>query len=370
MSRTPPRVSVVMLAYGPEPWLADAVFAAYKSSNIEVEVVLVDNGCTSDAVENLRGLPRLRVVRPEANTGYAGGCMLGAAEAAGDYLAFVNSDAVVAPDALAKLAAAAAEPGVGLAMGSVRLADRPELVNTAGNPWHVAGLSWAGGNGEPAARYAVRRRVPVGSGCCFVIRRDLFEAVGGFAPEYFAYCEDTDLSVRLWQRGLTVEYLPDAVVEHHYEFARTDLKYYLVERNRLIVLLTTYQAGTLLLLAPVLALTELAMLAAAIAGGWLRPKLRGWGWLWRNRRWIRQRRRALQTARTVGDRALARLMTARFDPRNIEAPPGVWVYNVLVSAWWGLVRGVLPDRPLRTELRPPEPAGSVGSGASSSSESR
>ncbi|GAB3936741.1 hypothetical protein GCM10027614_13740 [Micromonospora vulcania] len=44
--------------------------------------------------------------------------------------------------------------------------------------------------------------------------------------------------------------MPDAVVRHHYEFSRNTLKLYLVERNRLATLLTTYQTRTLLVLAP------------------------------------------------------------------------------------------------------------------------
>ncbi len=340
----PPRVSVIVLAYGPEPWLPDSVAAVLGSEGVEIELIVVDNGCTTDAVERVAGRPGVRVLRPGRNTGYAGGCVAGAAEATGYYLAFVNSDAVVSPGALAALTPVAAEPGVGLAMGSIRLADRPELINTAGNPWHVAGLVWAGGNGANATDYGQRRRVPVGSGCCFVMRRDVWTAVGGFAEEYFAYHEDTDLSLRLWQRGYTVEYVPDAVVRHYYEFSRNPTKYYLVERNRLVLLLTAYQRRTLLLLSPVLALTELAMLASATAGGWLRPKLRGWGWLWRHRRWIRDRRRSLQAARTVGDRELSALMTARFDPTNIEAPPGIGVYNALVAAWWSMARRLLPRR--------------------------
>ncbi len=336
------RLTVVMLAYGPEPWLGHAASAVLDSSGVDVDLILVDNGCTSSAVDAVQDLPGIRVLRQARNEGYAGGCMVGAAGATGDYLAFVNSDAIVAPDALAKLVAVATEPGVGMAMGSIRLADRPDLINTAGNPWHVAGLSWAGGNGQPATDYAQRKQVPIGSGCCFVMRRDVWQAVGGFAVEYFAYHEDTDLSVRLWQRGWTVEYVPDAQVAHHYEFSRNELKNYLLERNRLVLLLTAYRWRTLALLTPVLAITEAAMLASAAAGGWLRPKLHGWAWMWRNRAWVAERRRELQGARTVSDRDLAPLMTARFDPSNVQAPPGVGIYNALVTGWWALVRGLLP----------------------------
>jgi len=339
-----PRVTAVVLAYGAEPWLAQAVRAVLDSAGVDVDVVLVDNGATGDAVDKLRDLPGVRVVEPGANTGYTGGCRLGAAAATGDFLAFVNSDAIVSPHALARLTAVAAEPGVGAAMGSIRLGEQPDLINTAGNPLHFAGLSWAGGNGEPAGAYSVRRSVASVSGCCFVMRRTLWEELGGFAEEYFAYHEDTELSLRLWQRGLSVEYVPDAVVAHHYEFSRNELKLYLLERNRLATLLTTYQARSLAVLAPMLLLTEAAMVAAAAGGGWLRPKVRGWAWLWRHRAWLRERRRLLQRERTVPDRAVAAQMTARFDPTNIEAPPGIGVYNTIAAVYWRLARPLLPKR--------------------------
>jgi GT2 family glycosyltransferase len=333
-----------MLAYGAEPYLEDAARAILASTGADVDLVVVDNGCTSDGIDVVKGLPGARVLCPAENTGYAGGCRLGAAEATGDVLAFVNSDAIVAPDALARLAAVTAEPRVGGAMASVRLADTPDLINTAGNPLHFVGLSWAGGNGSPATEYAVRRQVPSLSGCCFAIRRSLWVELDGFAEEYFAYHEDTELSLRLWHRGLTAEYLPDAVARHHYEFSRNDLKFYLVERNRLITLLTTYQGRSLAVLAPMIALTELAMLAAAVLGGWAKPKARGWGWLWQHRAWLRTRRAHLQAERTVPDAALAHLMTARFDPSNVAAPPGIGAYNAIAALYWRLARPLLPRK--------------------------
>ncbi|MFI7549065.1 glycosyltransferase family 2 protein [Micromonospora sediminimaris] len=340
----PPRVTAVMLAYGAEPWLVDAARAVLASTGVDVELVVVDNGCTGHGIDVVKGLPGVRVIRPEVNTGYSGGCNVGAAEATGEWLAFVNSDAIVAPDALAQVVAVAAEPGIGAAMASIRLAHDPGLINTSGNPLHFTGLSWAGGNGEPASAHAERTAVPSLSGCCFVISRHRWEELDGFPDAYFAYHEDTELSLRLWQRGLRLEYVPDAVVLHHYEFSRNDLKLYLVERNRLVTLLTAYQGRTLALLAPMLLLTELAMLATALVGGWGRQKTRGWAWLWRHRNWIRARRRRLQAERTVGDGALADLMTARVAPSNVPVPPGMGVFNAVAAAWWAAARPLLARR--------------------------
>ncbi|MEV4482792.1 glycosyltransferase family 2 protein [Micromonospora coxensis] len=341
---TRPQVSAVMLAYGAEPYLVDAARAVLDSTDVEIELIVVDNGCTGDGIDIVKGFPGVRVIRPEENTGYSGGCRVGAAEATGEWLAFVNSDAVVAPDALAKVVAVAGEPGVGAAMASIRLADDPELINTSGNPLHFTGLSWAGGNGEPASAHAARTTVPSLSGCCFVINRALWRELDGFAAEYFAYHEDTELSLRLWQRNLRLEYVPDAVVLHHYEFSRNALKLYLVERNRLVTLLTAYETRTLVVLAPVLLLTEVAMLAASLAGGWSKQKFKGWGWLWTNRAWLRARRRQLQAERTVPDGIIAELMTAKVAPSNVDSPPGMGVFNAVAAGYWALARPLLRKR--------------------------
>jgi GT2 family glycosyltransferase len=343
-------VTAVVLAYGEEPWLADAVRAVLASAGVGVDVVLVDNGAAPGAIDKIRGLDRVRVLSPAANLGFAGGCDLGAAEATGQYLAFVNSDAIVSATALAALTEVAAEPGVGLAMGSIRLADAPELMNSAGNPVHITGLCWAGGFNEPASSYAERRQVTSGSGCCFVIRRELWKRLGGFAPEYFAYCEDTELSLRLWQRGLSVEFIPDAVVLHHYEFSRNTNKLYLLERNREICVLTTFDRRSLLVLAPLLVLTEMLMLAAAVTGRWGGAKLRGWRWIWQHRRWIGERRTTIQSERVVPDSVVLGRLTARIDPANFAAPPGLSVLNIIMSSYWSVARRLLSTRPTAATL--------------------
>ena len=335
-----PAVTAVVLAYGAEPYLAAAVDAVLASTGVEVDVVVVDNGCTTDAVDRVKGRPGVRIIRPDQNLGYAGGTRTGAAEATGDWLAFINSDAIVEPPALARMITVAAEPGVGLAMGSIRLADNPDQINSAGNPLHYTGLSWAGGFAEPATAHAQRRPVACGSGCGFVINTRLWHTTGGITAEYFAYCEDSELSLRLWQSGHSVEYVPDAIVKHHYEFSRNARKSYLLERNRLIMVLTTYQTHTLLILAPMLLLTEAAMLAAATAGGWARQKTAGWTWIWRHRTWIRHHRATLQRQRTVPDRNIIDLMTAEFTPANITVP-GQRIFNTISRGYWAIARRLI-----------------------------
>lgn len=329
-------ISVLMLAYGEEAYLREAVAAVLASTGVDLELVLVDNGCTTDAVERLPVDARLRVEVPGTNLGFTGGVNHAARIATGDVLVLVNSDAEVAPDAIALLVERVADPAVGLAGACIRLADDPGTVNSAGNPLHVLGLSWAGAMGRPAAEVSDVREVASVSGAGLAVRREVWEALDGFPTPYFAYLEDLELAWRCWQRGLRVELVPEAVVLHHYEFARTPLKMYLLERNRLLVLLTCHQARTLALLAVPLLAFEAAIAVVAAAQGWGGQKARGWRWVIRHRRWVRDRRRAVQAARTVPDRDLVHLLSDRFDPAQTPLPraasPLEWVLRVYWSA--------------------------------------
>ncbi len=335
------RVTAVVVAYGAEPWLERCVEAVLASTGADVDAVVVDNGDTTGAVDRLAGRPGVTVVRPGHNTGFAGGCNLGAAEASGEVLALVNPDALVEPPALARLSAAALEPDVGIATCSLRLADDRHVLNSVGNPVHYLGLAWAGGYGEAAAAHAARTAVASASGAGCAIRRSVWRQLGGFESEYFAYHEDVELSLRCWQLGLAVVYVPDAVVLHRYAFTRNPGKNYLLERNRLLTLLTVYSTRTLLLLLPAMLALEVAMLAAATAQGWLRQKLAGYTWLLRQHRLVRDRRRWCQGQRRRSDRVLAPLLAGEFTPANVPPTPGLAVLNGLLGGYWVLVRRLL-----------------------------
>jgi GT2 family glycosyltransferase len=335
----PTRVSAVVLAWGDEPVLEEAVHAVLASEGVAADVVLVDNGCTSDAVSRLAGVPGVTVVEPGENLGFAAGCNLGAARATGDVVAFVNGDAVVRPDALAALAGAL-DDTVGLATASLRLYGQEEVVNSAGNPVHYLGLSWAGGLGRPATEYAVPAEVASATGAATVCRADRFRELGGFCEPMFAYCEDAELSLRCWQRGWRVVYVPEAVVVHRYEFSRNPLKMYLVERNRLLLVLTLWSGRLLALVLPPLLALELAVFAMAVRGGWARQKAAGWWWLVRNASLVRQRRHDVQAARTVPDAALAHLLTGDVEPGVPElAAPAV--LRRASRVYWSVVRRAL-----------------------------
>jgi GT2 family glycosyltransferase len=342
------RVSVVIPAYGDDPWLERAVASVLASAGVDVDAVVVDNGAGPATIERLAARAGVTVVRPGSNLGFAGGCNAGAAVATGDIVAFLNQDAMLDPDALAALAATATRPDVGIATASIRLADDPGTVNSAGNPLHFLGFGWAGGHGEPATRYGIEGDVLAASGTGMAVRADVWRELGGFAEEYFAYLEDAELSLRCWQRGLRVVYVPEARVVHRYEFSRNPDKLFLLERNRLVLVLTAYEGRTLGLLAPALIGAEAGMVALSARDGWARQKVASLAWLVRHHGWIRQRRRRLQSERTVPDGDLAGRLEGRFSAAALDLPRWARPADSLLAAyWWGARRMLRRSGPRR-----------------------
>jgi GT2 family glycosyltransferase len=335
---------VIVLGYGQEDYLEACIGALVPQLGPSDELILVDNGI-ADAQRRLPDLPeRVQVIGDGVNLGFAGGCNYGSAHAHGEVLVFVNSDAIVRAGSLTRLVEAATTQAAGIVGGCLRLADQPDLVNSVGNPLHYSGVTWAGACGEPATTHMRPGPVAVATGGFFALRRHLWDQLGGFDPVYFAYHEDTDLSLRAWLTGNRVEFLPEAVADHHYEFSRNPHKMYLVERNRMVTVLTDYPRPLLLATVPMLLILEPAFLVVALKQGWGRQKATSWWWLLTHAGVLWRRRQKVQATVTVGSSEIAGLMSGRIEPPMVEAPPGMAQLNLLLDGYWSVITATFRRR--------------------------
>jgi GT2 family glycosyltransferase len=330
-------VTAVTVAYGGAAGIDDAVDHLLASAGVELDVVVVDNGTSDGVLDRVRSTDRVQVLDAGENLGYGGAGNLGARRSKAEFLAFVNPDVVVEPDTIARLVAVAGSDDVGIASASVRLREDPSLLNSAGGAIHFLGLGWAEGFREPASTVAADRDATAASGACMVLRRERFAALGGFTPELFLYHEDAELSLRAWMRGWRVRYVADAIALHDYDFGRNPRKLELLERNRLVVVLTCYSRRLLLLVLPALLVYELGMAVLALAQGWGSEKVAGWRWLLQHAGWLREQRRRVQRDRRVSDRDLVDRFAARFTGAQVALPRVLAPADRLLAAYWGLV---------------------------------
>lgn len=332
--------SVVIVAYNSGPVLVRCLRSLLEEGG-EHELIVVNNGDRAPEIDEAQALPGVRVLEPGENLGYAAGSSFGASHAGRDTLVFLNPDTTVASGAVTALERALEDDSVAIAMGRLRLFDRRELMNATGCAIHISGLAWSDGYGEPVESVDRQCEITYANGSALAIRAELFHRLGGFTPELFIYHEDLELGWRARMQGYRIVLEPAADVFHDYDYSRNVRKNYFMERNRLIFVGSAYSLRLLLVLMPVLAAAEVGLLFVAWREGWLRDKLRGWGWCARNAGWLLRHRRRLQGERTVRDRELAPHLRARIDPKMIPVPALVARANPLLSGYWSLARRLL-----------------------------
>ena len=273
-----------------------------------VEIIVVDNASADDSPNLIkRAFPDIRMICSETNLGFGGGSNLGVRYARGKYLAFLNPDTIVEPGWLESLVQALeAKPNAGLATSKILLMDDPNRINTCGNNVHITGLTLCRGMGQSADTYPKLDEVSAISGAAFVVRRDLFDWLGGFDENFFLYMEDTDLSLRARLAGYKCIFVPESIVYHHYALRFGFNKTFYQERNRYYILLKHFHWRTLIATLPALLLTEV------IAWGFsllrepnrLNNKLNAYFSILSNLPDLYKRRKAVQGLRRVSDRKL------------------------------------------------------------------
>jgi len=351
IGRVRPAVAVVLVTYYGTKFL-DRLYGSLQRQRYPAErvrLIVVENGGDRAAATWFAAhAPDARVLVPGSNTGYAGGNTLGIAEALRlpvDYVAVITQDTWLEPDwlpALVEVAEARADAGAVQPKILRRDAGGGTVVHSRGNCLHFLGVGFVGGDGEPDAPRAVES-IGYASGAGVLYRARALREVGAFDPELFMYHEDSDLSWRMRLAGWDILLAPDAVMHHDYEFTGRGGKFYFVERNRLVNVLTHYRLATLAVLAPALALFEPIALIFAARGGWLRERLAVYGFFARPRSWryLLRKRRSVQRLRRVPDRTVARHLTAHFEFDPIASPLVRRVLDPALAAYWALARRLI-----------------------------
>ena len=269
------------------------------------EIIVVNNEPGDGTREWVaQEFPRVRIIEDAPDDGYAGGINRGARQAKGSYLWILNPDTYIDRNALDAFLQAAATRPRALFTPKVLLPDG--RINACGNTMHYTGITTCTGFGEPASAFNGMIPVSLLSGACIFVSRKIWEDLGGFNESFFLYMDDAELSLRARLKGYELWCVADAVIEHAYQLKLSSEKFYYLERNRLITILTVYRAATLFGLFPGLLLMEMATWAFALTKGpgFVRSQFRKYWWLWKQRHNILHRHQTLQESRIRMDAEL------------------------------------------------------------------
>jgi GT2 family glycosyltransferase len=313
-----PRVSFVVVHYSLTPERFESLIRCIESLQgldyPNFEIILVDNASADGGADHIEAYYRnVRILRNEENLGWPGAVNRGAAIATGKYLFFPGDDMEFPVRFLRTIVTYAEQhPRAAVVVSSALIekygAHVDELLPLYSHGSRIDLLCNPIHNNTPAPCFFA-------GGSLGFIRREVFEHVGGFDPDYFLYHEDHDLGWRIRLAGYTIEMCPEACAflgTGGPPAARTDRKVFWVERNSLLTILKNYAVVNLVWILPLYILQSLGTMAFAAI--FLRDWRQAWavvkayGWVIAHWSQILAKRSAVQRTRVTSDREIMKAM--------------------------------------------------------------
>jgi N-acetylglucosaminyl-diphospho-decaprenol L-rhamnosyltransferase len=230
------RPSIVIVTYNSAEDI-DACLSACASSDVglSAEIIVVDNASNDNTCSIVARHPGVRLIRKDANKGFAAAVNHGIASSSSDYVLVLNPDVVVSRDAVLALMEtlelreeyAAAGCRMVYPNGRAQLSARPfptvttflkralltnNLVTKLFRP-HEFDEQWSIVSDDSSPVRVVDYII----GGCMMIRRSAFAAIGPLDEKYFLYYEDTDWCYRAQLKGWKIGYLPRPSIVHDYK---------------------------------------------------------------------------------------------------------------------------------------------------------
>ena len=224
-------LSIILVNWNAVDYLRECIASIYENtSTIRFEIIVIDNGSSIGNIEDIRAVfPRISILKSSQNLGFAKANNLGFRHSSGELVLILNPDTkLVGPAINVLIDEMKKRPDAGIMGGrhvspdltvqTTSIQKFPTILNQALNIeylrrrwpqfrlWNLAPL-FSGGS-EPV-------QVEVIPGACMLLRRELFEIVGGFSEDYFMYAEDIDLNVKVAKLGFKNYYVPGATIIHY-----------------------------------------------------------------------------------------------------------------------------------------------------------
>jgi GT2 family glycosyltransferase len=217
-----PKVSIILLNWNGAEFTIPCVESLRLQSYDNIEIIVVDNG----SVDGSRSLLEkkfggaIKLLPLEKNRGFTGGNNAGielALQDGADYVLVLNNDTVAERNFVKELVALAETSGnIGVVTGKIFYHDQKELLWFAGGIVQRGLLAFKhrGLLKRDTGEYDTVGESRFVTGCCMLVRREVFETVGLFDDRFFIYSEDADFSLRAFGKGYRLMYTPHAVLWH------------------------------------------------------------------------------------------------------------------------------------------------------------
>ncbi|MDP2649429.1 MAG: glycosyltransferase family 2 protein [bacterium] len=226
--------------------------------NFDLRIVVVDNGSSDDSVEEIRKkFENIVIIENLGNLGFTGGSNEGiryALSGGADYILLLNNDTIVDSDLVENLFKTGFSdaniggvvPKIYFEKGYEFHRKRYKKEDLGKVIWYAGGImDWENLIGKNRGvdqvdhgQFGKSEETELSTGCCFLVKCQVFKKIGLFDNNYYLYYEDADLSQRIKKAGFKIVYEPKAILWHKNAESSggsgSDLQDYYITRNRLL----------------------------------------------------------------------------------------------------------------------------------------
>ncbi|OQY49008.1 MAG: hypothetical protein B6242_00545 [Anaerolineaceae bacterium 4572_78] len=245
-----PSVAIIIANWNGLHYLKECLPTIFQQTYHDFSVWIVDNGSTDGSVLWLKqSFPHVHLIANNHNRGFATANNQAIRSTQTQFIATLNNDTKLESNWLAELVAVMeSNPKIGAIAPKMLLASRPEIIDSAGIAIDKAGIAWGVHGGQHDNKMERQRLlcpVPVFGACAgaALYRRAMFDDIGLFDEDFFAYLEDVDLAWRGQWADWQAVYIPQAIVYHLHSGTSKEgsaFKNRLLGRNKIWLLAKNY----------------------------------------------------------------------------------------------------------------------------------
>lgn len=240
-------VYIILVNYNGSKETIECIESIKKNeSNCNYKIIVVDNNSTDNSIEMLSNISDIHIIKSKNNNGFAKGNNIGieyALNEGANNILLLNNDTIITKNAISRMLEVLKQSqDIGIVSCRIMYDDNKDIINYCGGKF-----DWNKGiTKHDYYKEKYNNNLPLCidtefvTGCCMLMRKDIFEKIGYLPEEYFMYFEDADFCMQVKKANYKLKVCTDVVIYHKVssssggEDSEFTIKW--ITRNRLIFL--------------------------------------------------------------------------------------------------------------------------------------
>lgn len=311
------KITIIIPNWNGLAFLENCLSSLRQQTYRNYNVIIIDNGSSDGSVEYIRGeYPNINLIECKLNRGFAAAVNLGIKKAKGDYVFLLNNDTELENGCLKNLIETVRRTDASILACKMLYYYNRQLINDAGDIYSIYGYAFQEGNHETSYKKFIKERY-VFSACAgaALYKRELFDEIGFFDEDFFAYLEDVDFGFRAQLAGHKCLFVPSAVVYHVEGGTSKKLNNFAIYqnlRNNLFLITKNFPIALLIICFPFIFVYQIRNMLVAIEHKYFKTFLKIYSDYFVNFSNLMKKRKTVQRSKKVSNFYIYKILSKRY----------------------------------------------------------